>query len=128
MNKERLETIAKFLDILPPEKFDIGDFVTESKDGCGTVCCAIGWLPEIFPRNFKWRESYAPGVVLTVRPIKDSGDLYTESSVHAFLGIDFANLQHLFYAGCQFGRKRLTLDTTPQQLAAHIRKFIGGAR
>jgi len=47
---DKLEKLAAFLDTLPPEKFDFS-VVRDNNghSGCGSVGCAIGWTPEVFP-------------------------------------------------------------------------------
>ncbi len=54
--KQRRAKLAKFLRKLPPEKFNYNQIVTnwDSKRNCGTVCCAAGWCPVLFPKNFIW--------------------------------------------------------------------------
>ena len=69
MNIERLNQLADFLDALPPEKFNFQWLVTDpatrqclmstpattpAGPPCGTVCCAIGWTPTIWPEDCKW--------------------------------------------------------------------------
>lgn len=56
--RRRWNKLINFLENLAPDKFNIQGWVMEScivgKRECGTVCCAIGWFPKIFPRTFKW--------------------------------------------------------------------------
>lgn len=42
------------MENLAAEKFNIRNWITEGERDCGSVCCAIGWFPKIFPRTFKW--------------------------------------------------------------------------
>lgn len=55
INLERLDKLIKFLEELPEEKFDFSTVI----DGCGTVCCAIGWTPKLFPDLVEY---YQPGI------------------------------------------------------------------
>lgn len=56
MNKTKLLKLVDFLKNLSPDKFDFSEVVTECDyNNCGTVCCAIGWLPAIFPDEVEWR-------------------------------------------------------------------------
>lgn len=41
LNKRRINALARFLEKLPPEKFDMGTFGQEH--ACGTVACLAGW-------------------------------------------------------------------------------------
>lgn len=54
--RQRLLKLAKFLRELPEEKFYFGDYVRDfdTEHNCGTVCCAIGWMPKVDPKNCKW--------------------------------------------------------------------------
>lgn len=55
MRTDRLLKLAEFLDTLPEEKFNIRAYVKKAENGCGTVCCAVGWLPQVDPDNWKWK-------------------------------------------------------------------------
>jgi hypothetical protein len=56
LNKERLLKLAEFLEQLPSEDFNFNSFVEEYdvQNECGSVCCAIGWMPHVFPDLCKW--------------------------------------------------------------------------
>jgi len=66
MNKKRLLKLADFLDELPRKLFDFGTVATVGEEGltpaqalkagpkCGTVGCAMGWAPVVFPRILKY--------------------------------------------------------------------------
>lgn len=53
MNVERMEALAKYLDKLPEEKFDMDFWVwspledsmceADALNSCGTTCCIAGW-------------------------------------------------------------------------------------
>lgn len=48
---EKLHRWADFLEKLSPEQLAMDTWITEYDPSakCGTVCCAAGWLPAIFP-------------------------------------------------------------------------------
>lgn len=51
----RLRKLAAFVAALPDEKFDFSSAVAKSDaGGCGTVCCALKWLPAVFPDDWQW--------------------------------------------------------------------------
>lgn len=58
-NKERLGKLCCFLDSLDPSAFAFESIVAsfDEVDGCGTVCCAVGWCPVVFPEDWMWRTS-----------------------------------------------------------------------
>jgi len=65
MNKKRLLKLADFLEELPRKLFDFGTIAHAEKGltpkqalkagpKCGTVGCAMGWAPVVFPRLLKY--------------------------------------------------------------------------
>ncbi len=62
----RLNELADFLADLPREKFDYASVVqtpaaqkvptcgVEALANCGTTCCAMGWMPAIWPQDWRW--------------------------------------------------------------------------
>jgi hypothetical protein len=58
VNIKNLDTLIDFLENLEPSKFDFSTVVNE----CGTVCCAIGWTPKVFPDLVEYyKEDYGYG-------------------------------------------------------------------
>ena len=49
LEAKRLRKLINFLKKLDPKKFDFGDIRREDPD-CGTVACAFGWTPKLFPK------------------------------------------------------------------------------
>jgi len=127
MNKiqeKRLLKVAKHLETgkLGHEKFRFCTVNSGPKDarGCGTLGCAIGEFPIIFPRVFKFSEDW-------VRPKKENHPpLY--SVVQSWFGITDQEDDHLFYPNKQepyhFGGKILTDRATRKAVAKNIRAFI----
>jgi len=57
VGKRRLRKLIAFLRALPRAKWDFNSVVKKWKENghaCGTVCCAIGWVPKIFPKLARW--------------------------------------------------------------------------
>lgn len=54
MNKYRLLKLARFLESLEDKAFDFKNVVSKHENSCGSVCCAIGWTPKVFPELIKW--------------------------------------------------------------------------
>ena len=72
----RINNIIDFLDIVHRSKFNLLHYVgnevysaitpdphkmsknPEAEGDCNTSACLIGWLPHIFPKSAKWKESY----------------------------------------------------------------------
>jgi hypothetical protein len=64
LHADRLMKLARFLYRLPPEKFNFavvlqGQDIPNDTFQCGTVGCAIGWMPMVFPERFEWRAAGA---------------------------------------------------------------------
>lgn len=131
MNAKRLLKLADFLDTLPLAKFDFGVIAQQEgkpmraalragKTRCGTVGCAIGWMPAVFPRGLRWDErrykSY-PDVVLRSDP-----DCIDFAAAATWFGITRSAAEQLFTPGA--GYSGLPENATPKQVARHIRKWV----
>lgn len=114
----RLLKLAKFLRKLPREKFDYSVLVKQTENGCGTVCCAVGWMPAVDPRNWKW---VADGTVPVVRGNGDRTQL-------EYFSINNTEFSLLFTPWFLFTTPpdAPQRDATPKQVAAHIEKFVKG--
>jgi hypothetical protein len=119
---ERLLRLAEFLEKLPPKKFYFGTWVKEWKNECGTVCCAIGWCPVVFPEHFKW--CYDTTNVLFRR-----GNDWMIAAWHSedFFDLTDDEFSHLFHPNAQeqvFGGRKLDERSRPKTVAANIREFV----
>lgn len=127
--RDRLLKLAAFLETLARDEFYFGEYVKhyERKDAeiCGTVCCAIGWCPSVFPRRWKWVQLYA-----AVKPILHEYKNYyhpERASGAAFFGLNWEEYDHLFIPDSQrkqLGGKRLYVGSPPQRVAENIRAFV----
>jgi len=98
---------------------------TKKSKNCGTSGCAIGYLPILHPRIFKFDSD---GSI-----VKINRNGYWDSSTDTailFYGLDMDECTHLF--ACleeddyvpKLGGKILGEDATPKQVAKQIRAFI----
>ena len=121
MYYDRLLTLAKFLNTLQPKQFNFQNWVTEFDYGnsCGTVCCAVGWMPKIFPLDVKW------GVVnqhtITLRNHQHLNNPTSLKTATEFFGLEVPAALHLF---THLHDNQLGDDTTAPQVAQHIRNFV----
>jgi hypothetical protein len=120
MNAPRLLKLARFLEKLPARKFDFASVVSRARNGCGSVCCAVGWLPAVFPKLAKWEDR---GFGVSLRD-----DYHT----------NFGAAEVIFDIGCiaatdLFCPERLRdwadqsvlpEKATPKEVAASIRAFV----
>lgn len=127
---DRLNRLAEFLEGLKPRLFDFGTIMDlgdnpprkalEMGGGCGTVGCAIGWLPAAFPRTFKWDIEGARADVVHRRWGEMDFDAARE-----FFNIDSNATNRLFMPGSRAsGFSGLSGNTTPKRVAANIRRWV----
>jgi len=124
MKYKRMEKLADFLDKLPRRQFYFGDIIDtwDWKKGCGSVCCAIGWTPMVFPKFIKWTESKG-----NVETEKNYG--YVRVAAETF-GITPSHAKDLFTPGTQvnLNLNYLNGDSTPKQVAKMLRKYMKKVR
>lgn len=146
--KIRLDRLAKLADHL--EKGQLGhvkfDFslvhengarltTKQRKEGfCGTAGCAMGELPVLFPRKWKFADNdYGEPSVRMREGECPRIDIIYKSDVTEFFGISESKTAHLFYPGCQHHKwcskslnkmGGLSDKATRKQVAANIRYFI----
>lgn len=112
-----------------PEKFNFGEVVADyevQRGGrvCGTVCCAIGMTPEVFPDEVQWTGSALIG---PIRLSMDGCGLYFHRVAEKLFGIERDLAYCLFSPGLEFLHAELPLCTeeaSPAEVAEMMEKFI----
>jgi hypothetical protein len=138
MHKDKLIKLAEFLWDLEPEKFNFSEVVSDwdEKNHCGTVCCAIGYTPQLFPEEVEWLETCESGVYDVARKsssypegyIDVASKLFGISTFHAdilFTPYSPGELSH--YGTEDFPHKSVTLlgdSATPKEVSQMIRSYI----
>jgi hypothetical protein len=128
IHKARLLKLADFLDTIPRQKFNInyitnicGDIELSNKSikdpECGSVGCAIGYCPVVFPRLFKYYRRITSITHPEVICIK-TGKVNFEAVEDVF-GLAMGESQQLFSAVSYIGKR-----STPHAVAQNIRKFV----
>ena len=125
---DRLKELAGHLETgqLAHERFDFSCY-NANEDGsdleigaCGTLGCAIGEFPAIWPEEFSW---HGGGIASAKMKIWNGLDLAV-----CWLGIYLDAVEHLFFPLEQepslYGGRRLGPDATRHEVAANIRAFI----
>jgi hypothetical protein len=133
--RERLLKLATFLETVPRKKFDFSRVVGDAEDSwaipteaprktfdCGSVACAIGWCPVVFPRLARYRLNQQALFRVTTA---DDGMYFTDVARELF-AITSSEAYALFSAGSQelFDLPRLSDTATPKQVARNIRTFV----
>lgn len=136
LRKDRLLKLAEFLDTLKPEKFNFNDIVSESKDSCGTVCCAVGWCPTVFPRSWAWFNygMLSDRMSVTLKTNLKNADSDTDHLVldwakcaAEFFGMTLMEAHMLFIPERRrpwASGSKLSYKTKPKTVARSIRSFI----
>lgn len=131
MRKDRLLKLAAFLSRLPDSKFDFREYVKkwDAENHCGTVACAIGWCPKVFPKHWKWQPfTFESGAepVLRNPPLKSEFQ-WCDDDAQSFFGISDEEFLRLFTPG----RRRdgnLPGNAKAKDVAHHIREFVKASK
>jgi len=136
LHAERLMKLARFLyNVLPPEKFNFGN-VLKGRDvpnetfSCGTVGCAIGWAPVVFPlelRYVKRSASSTPHVEDANGVVWDVHCCGASLAVRDFFGISEVAAIALFAPGVQMNLDLPVLhsESSAPDVAKNIATFVG---
>ena len=120
---KRFQKLIKFLERLPPSKFNFTSYFYEvDENECGTVCCAVGWLPKVFPRAKVFKH--------------DVFNLRTDVSETAlkWFGLNRTFYRMLFVPGIAQPWNNFNMDrmlngsASPHQVANEINKYIQWAQ
>lgn len=126
IERKRFIKLADFLEELPEQDFYFGDVVKCGTHECGTVCCAIGWTPRIFPDLVRWRKECPNGKVDGLEMNGVEAD-YDEVAETAF-GIPRGMAENLFCPHAQYcvhgSIKNLNSFSSPKDVAAMMRQFL----
>ena len=114
MNKRRLLKLARFLQKLPEQYFDLESFTTRNPytheklwkrlkglfckseaerflpPSCGTTGCAVGWCPAVFPTLWEWKEQDRVG-------LKGSISLINFGAAVHFFNLDRYDMVHYLF-------------------------------
>lgn len=126
--KERLLKMAQHLEtgILGHKKFcfehlHITGTPEERGQKCGTLGCAMGECPIVFPRHFEFKEN-------AVHFKQHAPEVWFEYGIKEFFGINWEEVNHLFYPTLQdtkkFGGRKLGNNAKRTSVARNIREFV----
>lgn len=123
MKKKLLLKLARHLEDgkLGHKEFDFSQY-NNSKNGCGTIGCAIGELPILFPKKWDFK-GYEGEPMLKMSSLED-----TKEDAMKFFDLGYDEVNHLFFPDRQdtttYGGFELGDDATRYQVASNIRDFI----
>lgn len=122
LHKDRLLKLAEHLEIgkRGHKKFDFSLLTDAVGSTCGTAGCAMGELPVLFPRSWKFENG-------TIK-LKKGTTIFYSTDVQTFFGLETNEENHLFYPGLQnvkaYGGKALKGSARPVTVAKNIRAFV----
>lgn len=127
MQKLKLLKLADHLESLPRKKFNI-EYWCKEDSHCGTVACAFGWCPVIFPRSgLKMIKEHGEiqytnknGQFYGARAASEFFDIYYDDACSIFLGSKYPKFYKYDKNGYIFGGKVIT----PKMVAKRIRHFV----
>lgn len=134
VHAKRLLKLAAFLQELPKSKFDFGTFVHRGakpmlealkarRSRCGSVACAVGWMPAVFPRHVRWVGSDVDGGNLQVTLRDEDYYGYNFDVAEVFFGLSYDETRDLFNPD-NGSDDSLPFSATPKQVAGAIRRFV----
>lgn len=128
MEKVKLLKLADHLENLPRKRFNIGQWCRE--EACGTVACAFGWCPTIFPRSgLKIMEDKWLG---DIQYKTKRGTWYDLEAATEFFKISFADAHKIFIGNsyreyCKHDKNGFLMGNrgiTPKRVARRIRHYV----
>jgi len=123
---KRLLKLAAFLDGLPSAKFDIREYVAENSapdPRCGAVCCAVGWMPRVFPASWRWVDmGWANRQLSVQRRRNTTEDCWDDAASFFNIGVTVmdAMFKDTAYPMAEYGGRKVT----PKVVAARVRKTV----
>jgi hypothetical protein len=133
LHKDRLLKLAEHLEkgklghkIFAFQVFNYSPVGEFDGKGCGTMGCAIGECPFVFPKYWKFVDSGVRNErVPILKTAKSNAPFY---SVEEFFGINGREYDHLFAPLMQqptlFSGKELGYEAAPEEVASNIREFV----
>src|SRR5271166_2850595 len=127
MNRDRLLTLANYLETVPPEKFDLAIWVEYDKETkCMTAACAVGHacsIPEFISAGLHMEDGYKD---VDTCPIPVFGQDAAWNAVYRFFDLTLRDALYLFDE-CSYmeNNERFIEAITPQDVADRIYAFIG---
>jgi len=125
IDEAKMTKLIDFLITMPRKDFNFEVVVSKQNNkGCGTVCCAIGWTPIIFPKEAKWS---------AVARFKDHANSAVNGKYYALVASDIFGMSdhladHLFAPDSQEAVHRSLPNAgdkvTPKKFAKVLKKFM----
>lgn len=93
-----LENLVKGLATIKETEFNYANYVLESDEaGCGTTCCAFGWMPKFVPESgVSWRKiGWENKVTITENPFGIFREINDDYLNFMFYGEELLNVNNV---------------------------------
>lgn len=127
---DRMLQLAEFLDQLSQSEFYFASVISQMNEetGCGTVCCAIGWTPAVFPDLVRWptkSEIQVDGSAEMFLLDRPGEPCFTEVAAQIFRMPEH-HAEFIFSPGHYSPADGSELEdtATPQEVAERIRTYV----
>ena len=125
-HKKRLLKLCDFLEQLQRKDFNFN--VVAERRSCGTIACAVGWTPAVFPRLVKWSPNKRNKRISIVLADQQRGSHYINVARSLF-GLTHRRAENLFspWFDIEVGNTTISAlggSATPKQVAKRIRRFV----
>ena len=131
MNKTKLLKLADFLESLTKKQFNFSQVVEKYDKATkgGTICCAIGWMPAVFPKEVQWNVKFTNGEHMRMASVTDpDGQENYEVIAARVLGISADTVVSLFFPHQQVlvhkDLDRCGALASPQDVGRMLRQFV----
>jgi len=121
----RLLRLAAYLDKIPPRKFDFSSVWRPTE--CGSVGCAIGYTPKVFPNLIKRKrcDTYQNRIYYHICIDNEVIDFVTAGmKLFNLSSSESECLFSSFQTVMPWNTKIVTEDATPKEVAESIRNFV----
>ncbi len=132
MEAEKLMKLARYLMQVSPSRFDFkvimsGTAIPTQEDDCGTMACALGNLPFVFPERFEYRINQLGrvGVHDKEHDIPLEYMTYVEP-ICSFFDLGAIEVLGLFsaYEQQEIGERELSNEASPLEVAQNIASYV----
>lgn len=99
VNITNYNKMLEFLKTLDKDKFSFHKVVDKYENGCGTVCCVVGWFPKIFPDLVEWTATpskFNDVLMYYIKPKNINKELNFDEIASPILNIDDGICGYLF--------------------------------
>jgi hypothetical protein len=123
--RECLLSLESLLRKIPHTQFDFSMFISRH-GACGTICCALGWMPKVDPSNWEWTLETDDSTSLRFQgtpflPYHFYGDVGAEA-MHAvrYFGLTIPEFRRIFVSPETYERCNPNKNEVADRILAYV--------